>query len=341
MKLRPEQLAGHLAKHSSPIYLLTGDEPLLVDELRDRVREINFDEVIKLQADDKFKWQELNHIVHSPSLFSSKRLVELSIINGKPGKEGSKTLSEYCQNPPPDITLLITTPKLTQQQLKSKWVQAIDAVGVLIQVWPVDSKQLPQWIRQRMQSLGMTATHQGYQLLADKVEGNLLAAKQEIEKIYLCYGKGSITIEQLVEALSDHCRFNVFTLMDTALQGDGAKSLQIIQSLQHTGEEAILTLWALTREVRNLLQIKLSLKQGDPFDKLCPKYQIWPKRKPIVQQALHRLSEATLMHILSRGSNVDKMIKGREQGDPWLQLQQLCLALCGQPIFSRIDYGTT
>ncbi len=340
MKLRPEQLAHHLTENSPKIYLLTGDESLLLNESRDQIKILDFDETIKLQADNTFQWQTFSNIVYSPSLFSSKRLVELTLTQGKPGKEGSKALSDYCEKPPADVTLLIITPKLTQQQLKSKWARAIDAAGVIIQIWPIDSKQLPTWIKQRMQQLEMTLPSHGYSLLAEKVEGHLLAASQEIEKLYLCYGKGPITLEQLVEAISDHSRFNVFTLVDTLLQGDAKKSLHIIQSLQHTGEEIILTLWAISREIRNLLQIKLALRQGEAFDTLCPKYQIWPKRKPFVQQAVTRLSERTLMILIAQCSLIDKIIKGREVGDPWQQLEQLCLTLCGTSIFPGVHHGT-
>lgn len=334
MKLRAEQLEQQLSQNPQRIYMLSGDEQFLLDELRQAFKQLHCDETIRLLADSKFKWQELLTITNNPSLFSSHRLVELSIPTGKPGQEGSKTLIQYCQNPADDVTLVIMVPKLTQQQMKAKWVESINNAGTIVQVWPLDSKQLPQWLRQRMRDLGLQTTPEGYQLLAEKVEGNLLAAKQELEKLRLCFGEGCITTEQMIEAVSDHCRFNVFNLTDALTIGDAKKALQILQGLQAEGHDAILTLWAITREIRTLLQVKTAVNHGETFQAACFANQVWSQRQPLVQKAIQRLNQATLATSLTDALLIDKIIKGRAKGDPWLQLQTLCFKLCGKAIFA-------
>lgn len=226
-KLRPEQLSSALQKQLAPIYLISGDEPLLVqeacDQIRSSARQQGFNERVLYHGDKSFDWSQLLSEANSLSLFADRKILELRIDNGKPGDAGSKALVEYASQPSEDNLLLIVTPKLDGNAQRSKWFKALDKVGVTVQIWPINEQQLPHWLEQRLRTAGLNADRDTISLLAAQVEGNLLAAAQEVEKLKLLAPEGQVTPEMVSGMVTDSARYDVFSLIDKALHGDSRR----------------------------------------------------------------------------------------------------------------------
>lgn len=338
MRVRIDQLASHLQQGLKPLYLISGDEPLQVmeasDAIRARARQQGFSEREVLHAEGGFDWNALNAACGSLSLFAEQRLLELRLPGGKPGKEGGAALSEYAANPPSDTLLLIISGKIDSASQKSKWFKALDAAGVILQVWPVDPGALPGWVMGRMRSRGMQPTAEAAQLLAERVEGNLLAAAQEIEKLRLLFDQGGseatpIDIAQVEEGVADSARYDIFELVDTALLGDAARTARVIEGLRAEGVEPILVLWALLREIRTMAQMAGELAEGGGLDAILGQYRVWDKRKGPVRAGLQRHTVKRWLLLVRRAGRIDRMIKGVEPGNPWDELLQLALLMAG------------
>lgn len=337
MRLRPEQLAGHLGGDLLPVYLVSGDEPFQLgqacDAIRHQAREAGFTDRKLLQVDRSFDWNELAACAATLSLFAERQLVELRLPTGKPGDAGSKALVAWCATPPDDTLLLIVSGKLDKAQQNTKWFKALDRAGAVIQVWPVATEKLPGWIRQRMQARDMQPTPAAVAMLADRIEGNLLAADQELEKLRLLSGRGEIDVEQVAAAVSDSARYDVFGLVDAALLGDAARTARILFGLRGEGLEPVLALWALTRELRSLTGMSRALAQGQPMGQVLEQYRVWDKRKPSVQAALRRYPPKRWQGLLWQADEVERIVKGQAAGKPWEELLQLGLKIAGQPLF--------
>ncbi len=333
MKLGFHELGRHLKQQLLPVYVVTGDEPLQVGEATDQVRaaarERGYSERKIIDASGQFDWNELTAESNSLSLFAEQRVLDLRIPSGKPGTEGSKALSLYCENLPPDTLLLVTLPKIDQQQTRSKWFKALDEAGASITIWPVDEQRLPPWIEQRMRQKGLTPDKGVIQLLAERIEGNLLAATQEIEKLLLLYGPGIITTEQLTASVSDSARFDVFTLIDATLLGKSERCVRVLSGLKNEGTPAPVVLWAISREVRQMTQMAYALKAGKPINALFQQFKVWDKRKPIVGQGLKRLPLSDWQQLLIDCEAADRAIKGQLKQDPWLLMEQIALTMSG------------
>lgn len=333
MKLRYEQLASHLQQGLQPVYLISGDEPLQVmeaaDAIRARARELGFGEREVLHAEAGFDWNALTAASGSLSLFAEQRLLELRLPSGKPGKEGGAALSDYAADPPPDTVLLIICGKIDTASQKSKWYKALEAAGVTLQVWPVEPGALPGWVLNRMRSCGMQPTPEAAQILAERVEGNLLAAAQEVEKLRLLFGEGPIDVLQVEEGVADSARYDIFELVDTALLGDAPRTTRVIEGLHAEGVEPILVLWALMREIRTLAQMAEELAQGRSIEAVLGQFRVWEKRKGPVRAGLKRHTLRRWLQLLRRAGRIDRMIKGIEPGNPWDELLQLALLMAG------------
>lgn len=333
MKLRYEQLASHLQQGLQPIYLISGDEPLQVmeaaDAIRARARELGFGEREVLHAEAGFDWNALTAASGSLSLFAEQRLLELRLPSGKPGKEGGAALSDYAADPPPDTVLLIICGKIDAASQKSKWYKALETTGVTLQVWPVEPGALPGWVLNRMRSRGMQPTPEAAQILAERVEGNLLAAAQEVEKLRLLFGEGPIDVLQVEEGVADSARYDIFELVDTALLGDAPRTTRVIEGLHAEGVEPILVLWALMREIRTLAQMAEELAQGRSIEAVLGQFRVWEKRKGPVRAGLKRHTLKRWLQLLRRAGRIDRMIKGIEPGNPWDELLQLALLMAG------------
>lgn len=329
MRLKPDQLAAALQKSLAPIYFVSGDEPLQLGEMADAVRaearRVGYESREVLVADTGFSWQELTEAAQTLSIFADKKVIDLRLTSGTPGTEGAKALISYCERPPEDTLLLITAAKTASASLKTRWFQALDKAGCIIQVWPLDGQDLLRWLQQRMQKRGLQADAAGIKILASRIEGNLLAASQEIEKLYVLYGAGPLNTQQIFDVVADSSRFDVFKLMDSVLSGRAGRVLKILSGLQAEGVAAPVVLWALTREARILIKIKLALASGQPRLMVFKNNQIWDKRQQLVSDALSRLSEKDLHNILMLSAKADRQIKGRQQGEPWETLLSICL----------------
>ena len=340
MRLRSHELKQKLQQGLLPAYLLTGDEPLQMDEMADLIRSVAkekgfFDRTI-LEADRKFDWNELGQQADSLSLFAEQRILDLRIPSGKPGTTGSKALVEYAARPPEDTILLLTMPKLERNQSNSKWFKALDNIGGVIQIWPIEGQRLPPWIEQRMRNNGLIPEPGVVTMLSQRIEGNLLAASQEIEKLLLLHGPGIITVEQLEEAVSDSARYDVFKLVDSALQGKPAYCSRILKGLQGEGTPAPVVLWALTREIRMLVELAYAISKGNtPQQAIAARREIWDKRKQLVSSGLQRLHIKSLRGLLILCGRADRAIKGREKSDPWQLMQEITSRLAGKAIISR------
>ncbi len=336
MRLRPEQLAGQLRQRLSPVYLLSGDEPLQLQEAADAVRAAaraqGFSERQVLHVESGFDWSTLAAEADALSLFAERKIIDLRIPSAKPGDKGSKALVDYTARPPEDNLLLITTGKLEREQQNSKWFKAIDSCGVVVQVWPLDLNALQGWIQQRLAARGLTATPEAVALLAERVEGNLLAAAQEVEKLAMLHGSGQLDVEAIRGAVADSSRYDVFELADAALGGDAARCARILDGLHGEGEEPVLILWALVREIRALAQLGAAQAEGASLDALFSQQRIWDKRKPLFRAALGRHPPRRWQQLLCRAARADRVCKGMEPGNPWDELLQLALLMAGTRI---------
>ncbi len=329
MRIKPGQLSAELKKGLKPIYVITGDEPLQLAELADQIRKAaklaGFDNREVITVDANFEWNQLAFLANSMSIFADKKIIDLRLPSGTPGVDGSKALVAYCDRLQEDNLLLITAGKLASAALKTRWFEALDKQGIVIQVWPLEGQELVSWLQQRLQQRGLSANADGLRLLASRVEGNLLAAAQEIEKLYVLYGAGSLTQQQIVEVVADNSRYDVFKLIDSVLSDREDRIVKILSGLREEGVAAPVVLWALAREARSLIKIKWAIAGGQSRDLAFKNNQIWDKRKQIISNVLNRLSDKDLTSILMLGAKADRQIKGQQSGDAWETLREVCL----------------
>ncbi len=333
MRVRSDQLEGSLSRSLLPIYLISGDEPLQLGEAADAVRQVakaeGYSDRLVMDHGTGFNWDELAAISAEMSLFSERRVIDLRLSSAKIGTDGSKALAAYAERPSEDDLLLITCPKLEKAQQNAKWVKAIEKIGVLVQVWPVEAAQLPRWIDQRLQSRGLKPEREVASMLAERVEGNLLAAAQEVEKLLLLNGPGSITIEQMLSAVADSARFDVYGLVDAALQGNLTRVMRMIEGLRGEGLAAPVVLWALAREIRMLSSMRFAIDSGEPLERVMANHRVWDKRKSLVKKGLKRFPLKRWQRLLQQCGQADRLIKGQERGDPWLSLISIASQMAG------------
>ncbi|MEJ1463123.1 MAG: DNA polymerase III subunit delta [Candidatus Sedimenticola sp. (ex Thyasira tokunagai)] len=334
MRARLHELGKHLQRGLAPIYLLSGSEPLQMGEAADSIRSqaqaqgYSSREIIDVDA--RFDWDRLAGEANSLSLFSEQRIIDLRIPSGKLGRDGGKALTEYAARPPEDTLLLITLPKMDRNQSNSKWFKSVEKVGVVVQIWPIEGERLPPWIEQRMRKVGLTPAPDVLPMLAERVEGNLLAAAQEIDKLLLLHGPGIITPEQLAESVSDSARYDVFGLVDTALNGKVAHALRMLNGLHAEGTAPAIVLWALTREIRLLCGLAGEVEKGrSPQQAMAGRRDIWDKRKPLVSRGLQRTKAPHWRKLLLLCGDTDRAIKGQSSDNPWRLMQTITSRMAG------------
>lgn len=333
MQLRPEALEPHLAKGLAPLYVITSDEHLLALEAADKIRRAaraaGHTERDVLTVERSFKWGELLAANQALSLFGDKKLIELRIPSGKPGKDGSAALQAYAKDLSPDNLTLITLPKLDWQTAKASWVASLQQAAVYIEIPNIERAQLPGWIGQRLSAQGQSAERNALDFIADRVEGNLLAAHQEIQKLGLLHAPGKLSFEQVQDAVLNVARYDVFKLSEAMLMGDPARLARMLEGLKGEGEALPLVLWAVSEEIRTLLKLKAGMAQGRPLGALLKEYRIWGPRERMMEPALRRISLPTLEAALQEAAQVDKMVKGLRAkafaGDAWDAMLQLAL----------------
>jgi len=340
VQVRAEALDAHLEKSLASLYVIASDEHLLAMEAADRIRKkarsTGFSEREVLIVDRYFKWGELTSTQQSMSLFGDKKLIELRIPTGKPGKEGGQALQDYAANcaaaaTADDTLTLITLPKLDWAAQKSAWVTALQRAAVYIDIPVVERPQLANWIGQRLAAQGQSADKLSLDFMVERVEGNLLAAHQEIRKLGLLYPEGRLSAEQVQDAVLNVARYDVFKLSEAMLSGDVSRLVRMLEGLKGEGEALPLVLWAVAEEIRILLKLKLGVNDGRPLAALIKEYRIWGPRERLIPNAIARVTLKTLQTAMHEAAQIDKLIKGLRArafaGDPWDALLQLAMQI--------------
>lgn len=335
MQLNSDALETHLARGIKPIYIVSGDDPLLAQEAADAIRAA----ALKAGCEDRnvanvgagFDWDAWFNASQNGSLFASRTLNELRLGSAKPPAAATRVLADYGQRAAKSLdVLLLTLPKLDSAAKKSAWFSALEQNGVWIQIWPLNAGQLPGWARNRMKRHGLQPSPDAVTALVERVEGNLLACAQEIDKLALLHGPGALSVDDVVEAIADSARFDVFELADCVLNGQSVKVARIVSRLREEGVEPTIVLWALAKEARQLAQLEPALKQGGGPG-VWRKFAIWERRQPLYRKALQRVNVDHWRQMLRRAAFVDRVTKGASPGNPWDELLKLGLAMAGAP----------
>lgn len=331
MKLNLAQLDGQLANRLLPAYLVSGDEPMLKQEalqlIRKTAKQAGFAERVRMAPDSDEQWEQLYIHLQSSTLLAEKKIIELDCRDRTLNKAAVSLLESYLKKPSPDTLLLIETNKPDDKTRRAAWYRELEKTGAIVTLWPLTREQLPGWILQRAKKYRLTFTQDAAQLLADYAEGNLTAAAQTLEKIFLLKLEQPVTPAHIEQILSDESRFTIFDLTDSVTAGNQAKALRILHALRQDGTEPVLVLWSITRELRLLAQLANEIQQGQTFDALFQKHRIFSRRQAGIRRFLSRTSAVSCYRHLTHAARVDAVIKGAAPGDPWNTLELLCLRL--------------
>jgi DNA polymerase-3 subunit delta len=339
MQLRPDQLPTALARGVKALYTIHGDEPLLAQEAGDLIRTAAraagyTERKVFSVSGAHFDWSGLLGAAQAMSLFAERQLIEVRIPGGKPGKEGSEALQRYCDTLSDDVLTIVHLPRLDRQQQGSAWFAALDGAGVSVRVEPVERRALPQWIAQRLAAQGQRV-HEGdagaqtLAFFADRVEGNLLAAHQELQKIALLYPQGELSFEQIEAAVLNVARYDVFKLGEAVLAGQTARVLRMLDGLRAEGEAPVLVHWTLAEDIRALKRVKDAVAQGKPLPMALRESRVWGAKERLFERLVPLLSDHTLAHWVEAASVCDGLIKGLKHPhwpiDAWDGLKRLAL----------------
>ena len=334
MLLKGEQLAAHLERELRPLYVVYGDEPLLVieaaDAIRARARQQGYSEREVLTVLPHFDWGQLLAAGGNLSLFGDRKLFDLRLPTGKPGKEGGAALQDWCRKLSPDNLLLVTLPELDWREEKAVWFTTLVNAGVAIKLNAPPLAELPGWIAGRLRRQQQSADLESLKFIAERVEGNLLAAHQEIQKLGLLYPAGALSLAQIREAVLNVARYDIDGLREALLAGDIARLSRTLDGLMHEGEAPPLVLWAMSEEIRALAILRSGLDRGRPLEQLLKEAKVWGPRQNPVKKALQRLSTATLEAALQHAGKIDRLAKGVGQGNIWEEFLRLGLSLSTQ-----------
>lgn len=333
MRVAPDDLPRRLEADLPPAILLYGEEPLLIEESTRRVRGIaqerGFTDRIPLSAESGFDWSRLSGSSQTLSLFAERRLIELRLPTGRPGEAGTRALGEYCETADQDVCLLVTTGRLDARSRQAKWVKTLDGAGWVVEHRALNPGQFNGWFRQRLRDKGLVLDKDSIERLCHWLEGNLLAAAQEADRLALFAGPdGRVDPEAVSRGLVDHARFNVYAAADACLGGDARKALRILRVLRNEGTEPVIVSWALAKDLRMLMRIEHGLRIGQQKGQLFKSHRIWSSRAPLVNAALSRLGEARLARLTRQMARCDRVLKGRAGGDVWRELDLVALMMC-------------
>lgn len=332
MPLRYEQLAERLHRSLSPVYLIAGPEPLLVQEGRDQVRAAaaaqGFLEREIMQVERGFDWAALGQSAGAPSLFAEKKIIDLRMPTGKPGRDGAKVLVDWASAPDADTLLLVSCEQWDASSRKAKWAAALDQAGVRVDIWPIKPGELPGWISNRMRAAGLEPDREAVLILADRLEGNLLAAQQEIEKLLLLKGGGAVSAADVLQSVADSSRFDAFLLVERMLAGNLADGLRVATGLRRIGVPVQLVTGAVVRELRVLEALRGALQAGENESAAFRKLNIWRSRQGPMRSAVRRIDEVRLADAFKGLALMDRQSKGRADGNPWHALDHLLCRLC-------------
>ncbi|MFG6486335.1 DNA polymerase III subunit delta [Roseateles sp. BYS78W] len=341
MQLRAEGLAAHLSKGLARIYTVHGDEPLLAQEAADQIRAAaraqGFGErQIFTVAGAYFDWAPVLAAAQAMSLFAERQFIEIRIPGGKPGKDGSEALQRYAEAAPDDVLTLVTLPRLDKTQLSSAWFMALDGHGVSVRVEPVERRLLPAWLAQRLKAQGQSVPEgedgqRALAFFADRVEGNLLAAHQELQKLALLHPKGELTLADIEAAVLDVARFDVFKLSEAVLAGNVPRLLRMLDGLEAEGEAAVLVHWNLAEDARALARVRAALDAGKPLPLALREARVWGAKERLVERIAPRLDSAQAGVLVQAAQVCDGLVKGLRHpdwpSDPWAALRRFALML--------------
>jgi DNA polymerase-3 subunit delta len=331
MKLTYSQVESHLSKKLFPFYLISGIDALLKHDtlrlIRKAAKNAGFHERIKFTAETGTDWTQLYTLLHSASLFTEKRFIELDFRDTTPNKTASHILEAATAQPIENTLLLISMGKIDDKVTKSVWYHEIEQKGATIPIWPITQEQFPQWIKQRAAKYRLTFTEEACHLLAAEMEGNLMAAAQTIEKIYLLKPKAPIDTDLIQTVLTNESRFTLFEFIEHFIIGDKKRALSILQYLQEEGVEPTLILWGITRELRVVAELIQELKNGSTLESLFKKHRIFGQRQRALRKASHQLSVEACWRHLNQAMLIDQQIKGALPGHAWASLQLFCFRM--------------
>ena len=331
MKIQANQLSSYLKNSLAPCYLVTGDEHLLVaealDSIRAAAREKGFTQRESHVATQWFDWAGLAASSSNLSLFAEQRIIELRLPTGKPGRVGSAAIVDLLERLGPELILIVSAPKLDKGASAAKWAKALDARGVFLPIWPVGARELPGWIAARMRAAGLQPDRTAASLIADRVEGNLLAATQEIEKLRLLHGEGPVSAEDVADAVANSSRYDVYKLVDAALAGDARRAMKILGGLRAEGMEPVIIFWALGRELRLLAGLSESVRRRADLGSAMQKARVWRNRQGLVRSCVSRAPEGVFNRLLKAVGEGDAAAKGQLRADPWQVATDVVLGL--------------
>lgn len=344
MQLEARQLAAAVEKQLASVYLVSGDEPLqqgeAVDYIRKKARAQGFLNREVLHVEGRFDWGQLFAACLSQSLFAEKNLIELNLPTAKPGREGSKVIEQVVAELSVDNVLIIIAGKLDKASKNTKWFKSIDQHGVVVTVWPLQDNKLNQWLQQRLQRKGLSTTQAGIKLLADSVEGNLLAAAQEIDKLHSLHGSVQLSSDDILQAVADNARYDVFTLGDSLLAGDSLRTVQVLRGLQGEKLASPVILWALLRDLRVLASLSFEKRSSSGTDATFKKHRVWSSKKGAYLSALSRGNLAQWQGLMKACATAERISKGVAMGDEWLLIEQICLAFCEPSRIQQFGFST-
>jgi DNA polymerase-3 subunit delta len=329
LKFNSDTLLTHLEQQLLPVYLISGDEPLLIaeatDAVRAKARAAGFTERETHFMERGGDWNDVRASANNLSLFAERRIVEIRMPTGKPGNTGSAAIVALLGNKDPDRVLLLTAPKLDRDAQASEWVRAVETHGALVQVWPVEASRLTGWLRARAKRLRLNVEDDALELIAERTEGNLLAADQELQKLRMLARGDRVSAEDVLGSVADSARFDVFQLGECALAGDTARALRMLEVLRAEGVEPTLVLWSLSKTVRDLWGSVHSAGGGRPS---------WRRQTAALEQGERRAPKLHFGRLTARAMRADRMIKGRESGDAWDEMALLAMDICARPIMA-------
>jgi len=322
MKLFPDRLAEDLERRLAPVYLVAGPERLVVEESADQVRRTarshQIAERIPMTADGRFDWEDLFRATETASLFATRRLVEVRLPSGKPGADGGKAIRRWLEAARDDVLMLLCDQWEIAQE-KSAWFKAVDQAGVFVPAWNIKPAQLPRWIEARLRARGLSADEQACRFLAERLEGNLLAAAQEVDRLALLYPDQKLDLDTLRRAVADNARFDAFRLTELVLTGQAAQALRCLRALRVADTPAPAVLWALGRE----LELAAAVARGvRPAQEIFREQRVWEARQQPISACANRLGASDLERALAQLSRLDCIAKGQRPGDFWVELER-------------------
>jgi DNA polymerase-3 subunit delta len=331
VRIDSEQLPQHLGRGLAPFYAILGDEPLLAleagDRLRTQARTQGYGERKLLVAESGFEWGSLAAAGASLSLFAERRLIELRIPNGKPGVAGAEALQRYCAAPPPDTVTVVHLPALEWKTTQSSWFQALEASATLIEARIVDRSRLPRWLAGRLEQQNQRCDEQTLAFVADRVEGNLLAAWQEVQKLGLLFPAGKLAYEDVRKAVLDVARFDIGSLSNALLAGNAEHFVRVLDGLEAEGAGLPLVLWALANDLRSAHGLVRALQRGAPMANALREARVFGPRRAPMERAARRWSALQIESALVRAALIDRAIKGLDRARPWDALRELGMDL--------------